>query len=79
MPAAPPREPVQSALEIAMAFLRRVLAEGERSAREVERMAEIVGIASRTLDRARKELGVVSRRTGFGPTLQHWLSLPKAC
>jgi hypothetical protein len=73
-----PRQPMLGAQDNAIAFLRRVLANGELSARELEKRAEVEGIASRTLDRARKTLGIVSRRTGFGRTAQHWVSLPKA-
>lgn len=73
-----PRQPILGAQDNAIAFLCRVLADGELSARELDRRAEVEGIASRTLDRARKTLGIVSRRTGFGRTAQHWVSLPKA-
>jgi hypothetical protein len=72
-----PREPILSALDNAIQFLRRVLAAGELSTRELHRRARVEGIAPRTLDRARKELGVLARRTGFGRTGQHWVSLPK--
>jgi hypothetical protein len=71
------REPAQSASGYARAFLLRELAEGELSVKELNRRAKAARIAARTLDRARKELGVVARRTGFGRTGQHWVSLPK--
>jgi hypothetical protein len=71
------REPVQSARDYACAFVLRELADGELPARELERRAKAARIADRTLDRARKKLEVVSRRTGFGRNSQHWVSLPK--
>jgi hypothetical protein len=75
--APPPRKPVQSAGDRADAFLLQELADGELSANELNRRAKAAGIADRTLDRARRRLGVVVRRTGFGRTGQHWVSLPK--
>jgi hypothetical protein len=71
-------EPAQSAQGYAAAFLRRELADGELPTSELNKRARAARIADRTLDRARKKLGVVSRRTGFGRTGQHWVSLPKA-
>jgi hypothetical protein len=76
-PKAPPPPP-QKPIEKAKAFLRRELANGEIGAVELEEAAKDEGIALRTLDRARRELGVISRRTGFGKTGRSWLSLPKA-
>jgi hypothetical protein len=63
-------------IDKAMIFLRGELAEGEVEAVRVEQNARTVAIAPRTLDRARKRLGVVSRRTGFAETGKCWLSLP---
>jgi hypothetical protein len=71
------REPAKSAGGYARAFLLRELADGELSVKELNKRAKAARIAGRTLDRARKELGVVARRTGFGRTGQHWVSLPK--
>jgi hypothetical protein len=57
-------------LEEAMEFLLRELAGGFRLAAEVEARAAEAGISRRTLDRARKRLGVSVRREGFqGPVL----------
>lgn len=46
----------------AVAFLRHALAAGPRPAAELERRAIAQGISSRTLDRARKQLGVQACR-----------------
>jgi hypothetical protein len=78
LPPAPlPRKPAQSADDRACAFLLRELADGELPTNELNRRAKAARIADRTLDRARKKLEVVARRTGFGRTGQHWVSLPK--
>jgi hypothetical protein len=71
------RAPAQSAEDYAIAFLYRELAEGELSVRELKKRAAAAKIADRTLDRARKKVGVVSRRTGFGKEQRHWVSLLK--
>lgn len=54
------------AREEAIEFLRQELAEGERPAEELRRLSERLGIASRTLDRAKHDLGVAARRETFG-------------
>jgi hypothetical protein len=71
-PPPPPPKPLDRAID----FLKRELADGEVPAVEVEQAAEDEGIALRTLDRARKELMVSSRRSGFAKTGRSWLSLP---
>jgi hypothetical protein len=76
-PAPVPRKPVQSENDRARAFLLRELADGEMATNELNGRAKAARIAERTLERARKNLEVVSRRTGFGQTGQHWVSLPK--
>ena len=48
-----------------MEFLRAALADGERPATDVLTEATALGIAERTLRRARKVLGVLVRRQGF--------------
>jgi hypothetical protein len=70
------RASAQSAGDYAIAFLYRELADGELSVREIKKRAAAAKIADRTLDRARKKVGVVSRRTGFGKAARHWVSLP---
>jgi hypothetical protein len=45
-------------------FLREQLADGSKPSKEVESAARARGIATRTLDRARGEAGVVSRKIG---------------
>ena len=53
-------------IDIAVDWLRTVLTAGERAAAEVEADTLCAEIAPRTYDRARKHLGVTSRRIGFG-------------
>ena len=55
----------RAALTDAMEFLRAALGDGERPASEVLNEATALGIAERTLRRARKVLGVLVRRQGF--------------
>jgi hypothetical protein len=71
MPAQGPKK-----IEIAVALLRSELASGERPAAEVEANALCAGIAPRTYDRARKRLGVTSRRVGFGRWAKYMIALP---
>jgi hypothetical protein len=71
MPAPSPKK-----IDIAVASLRAELASGERAAAEVEATALCAGIAPRTYDRARKRLGVTSRRIGFGRWARYMLALP---
>lgn len=52
----------KSALDEAVDFLRERLKEGPKPAAEIEGEGEKLGIAKRTIDRARKEIGVVSRK-----------------
>ncbi|MCH8346605.1 MAG: AAA family ATPase [Chloroflexi bacterium] len=64
----------RSAVDEAVEFLREMLSDGARTAREVERQADAVGISKMTLRRARKTLEVKANpvrqegRTG----VQHW-------
>lgn len=51
-------------LDTAVEFLERELADGPKPTNEVEKKAEKEGIAKRTLDRAREEASVKSRRDG---------------
>ena len=53
-----------SELDEAIAFLKDELAEGPLPAKDVYRDAEGVGIPKRTLDRAKAQLGVSSRKQG---------------
>ena len=59
-------------------FLRRILADGPVLVREVEREARAEGISERTLNRARKQVGVQAEKVGQpGDNKQEWwLSLP---
>jgi hypothetical protein len=53
-------------------FLYRQLADGEQRSVEIETLAHQSKITARTLDRARRDLGVRSVRRGA----EWWLSLP---
>jgi putative DNA primase/helicase len=67
------------ALSEAMNFLQEEFSMTERlEASIIERQARKAGIAQRTLKRARKELGVVARREGFGAEGKFFLSLPRS-
>jgi putative DNA primase/helicase len=67
------------ALSEAMNFLREEFSVAERmEASIIEKQARKAGISQRTLKRARKELGVVSRREGFGTEGKFFLSLPRS-
>ena len=59
-----------------MEFLRAALADGERPATDVLGEATTLGIAEMTLRRARKALGVLVRRQGFGKDGRFLLALP---
>jgi hypothetical protein len=56
----------RSAIDTAVAFLQDALDDGPKPVREVIRDARAEGIAPRTLDRARAQLGVRSVPSGFG-------------
>jgi hypothetical protein len=72
----PTPAPGPKKIEMAVAWLRTVLTAGERPAAEVEAEALCAGIAPRTYDRARKRLGVTSRRIGFGRWAKYMIALP---
>lgn len=57
----------QSSLDEAAAVLADILAAGPVAANEARRQARAAGVADRTTDRAKARLGVVARRSGFGP------------
>ena len=66
----------RAALTDALKFLRAALADGERPASDVLDEATTLGIAEMTLRRARKALGVLVRRQGFGKDGRFLLTLP---
>jgi hypothetical protein len=68
----------QGALAEAQDFLRDLLADGPVDAEEGSRQARKVGIAERTLKRARAALGVKARRQGFGRGGRFLWELPLA-
>jgi hypothetical protein len=68
--------PPPKKIDVAVAWLRAELASGERAAAEVEANALCAGVAPRTYDRARKRLGVTSRRIGFGRWAKYMIALP---
>ena len=68
--------PSPKKIDIAVVWLRTLLASGERPAAEVEAKALCIGISPRTYDRARKRLGVTSRRIGFGRWAKYMIALP---
>jgi hypothetical protein len=77
--AAPKRAPVpprQKQIDEAVAFLLKELANDPVPATVIQQYALDDGIALRTLDRARAQLKVVTRRSGFGRSGRSWLSLP---
>ncbi len=65
--AAPATDEERDARGDAIQFLDTVLGDGPLGAAEVRALARKQGIADRTLDRAKKDAGVVSERVGFGP------------
>jgi archaellum biogenesis ATPase FlaH len=68
----------RSAKGEAESFLQDILSEGLVEARAVYRGAKAVGISDRTLKRAKKSLGVNSRRNGFGEKSKWLWELPYA-
>lgn len=62
-------QPAQRPRDEASDFLREILAPGPVAASEVLRRAEERGIATRTIDRAKRELGVLVRKVGM---LEGW-------
>jgi RecA-family ATPase len=66
----------RSSLDEAMDFLREELRAGEAEFKVIDTQAKKAGIAPRTLKRARAELGIVSRREGFGVDGKFFLSMP---
>lgn len=64
------------ALKQAKTFLGALLAEGPMAAKDVLAEAGGAGIAKRTIERAKKELGIVATRFGFGSAGGFRWSLP---
>jgi hypothetical protein len=69
------KRPAQSR---AQELLRRVLANGPKPACNVEALAKAMEISQRSLQRARRELGVLTSKTGFGSKGRWLLRLPRA-
>ena len=75
-------QPAAGADEDALAetteFLRALLANGPRSALAVQAAAQEQGVSERALRRAKKALGVVVSRVGFGRDgVWHWALPPR--
>jgi hypothetical protein len=58
----------ESPLNEAVQFLREILADGRVLSKEVQKLAKQSGISERTLNRAKKVVGVKSEREGIGVT-----------
>ncbi len=66
-------------LGVAMTFIEdEFLVRDRIEASELKEWAKNAGIKERTLERARKKLGVVSRREGFGADGKYFLSLSRS-
>ena len=71
-----PRQPNGGRLAEAMVFLTELLANGPVPQQQVKVKAVEVGLAYRTVERAKEILGVISERQGWGPgSVCHW-SMP---
>ena len=66
----------KSKLDEAKNFYRQILADGPLRVPEVRQQAEELGIAKRTLERARQALGIKAKQTGFGETKEWEWYLP---
>jgi len=73
--AAEPTGGERSAASEARAFLLETLADGPVDAKQVKADAKIAGISLRTLERAKREEGIVAVRRGFGAAGSWWWSL----
>jgi hypothetical protein len=71
-----PRTPHGEALDQAKHFLQELLGGGPCSWEEAHRKAHAVGIAARTLKRAKTELGVLSKAMRIDGCIQWYWSLP---
>ena len=71
-----PNDSDRSEIEDAKDFLRELLANGPVEAKDVREEVDGFGHAWRTVERAKKEMGVLSRREGFGKQSKCWWELP---
>ncbi|MEC5387169.1 AAA family ATPase [Uliginosibacterium sp. H3] len=71
-----PETEEKSAVEVAVKFLREVLAHGSVPSRELMKMAKANSISKRTLGRARKEIGAMAKRREFGGGTIWYLPAP---
>jgi hypothetical protein len=69
---APDSDTARQKIEEAKDVLRAILDDGPVRARDGQRQAHEAGVAERTLDRARAELGVVARKSGRPGEPAHW-------
>ena len=73
---APKVEPDDRAADQAVAFLEDILSEGPVSVAKVKAEAAECGISETTLQRAKRSLGVESKRVGFGNEGEYYSLLP---
>lgn len=59
-------------------LLKDSLADGERLADDIKAEARAIGVSSRTLDRAKADLGILYRREGFGTGAIYYWRMPDA-
>jgi len=62
----------QSEKDFAIEFLRDLLSDGEKLSKEIYAEAKQNGISNRTLNRAKSELNIKSRREGYKPAKWFW-------
>lgn len=74
--APPPSHEEHSAATEASSFVIDYLQDGPRKATELLAAAKDAGHSERTVQRARRELGIVPRREGFGPGATSWWDPP---
>src|SRR5207244_12802844 len=74
VPGGPQPQPAISAVDQAREFLEDVLAEGARTSREIWNLAQEQGLAERTIQRAKKDLGIRCVRVWMDERqLSYWL------
>ena len=67
----------KAARRAACDLLKEALSNGERLAGDIKAEAQVIGVSTRTLDRARADLGITWRREGFGKDAIYYWDLPR--